>query len=180
MELITLNYSDLISDVDLSHLLLQAFGKDGSGILLVKGAPKLETLRARLLPLSRKFALLPESSKTPFEHPELFYCHGWSHGKEKLQGHPDLAKGTFYSNVFNRNVLPSDELLQHYNYQPNVWPCDEIPDYGEATLSLTELIVSIGHLILKQCDSCVAKQCNAYPSTRVGSLMSKSYIHKAR
>lgn len=31
--------------------------------------------------------------KRQYEHKESFYSFGWSHGKEKLQGRPDVAKG---------------------------------------------------------------------------------------
>lgn len=31
-------------------------------------------------------------------HQDSCYSFGWSHGKEKLQGRPDVSKGSYYAN----------------------------------------------------------------------------------
>lgn len=36
--------------------------------------------------------------KEKYVHAKSVYSFGWSHGKEKLEGKPDIAKGSFYFN----------------------------------------------------------------------------------
>ena len=45
-----------------------------------------------------------------YEKPETFYSFVWSHGREKLQGKPDYAKGSYYANPqYDKPV--DDEVL---------------------------------------------------------------------
>jgi hypothetical protein len=81
------------------------YGYDGLGILTVRGIPGVAEKRAALLPLSAQFAALPREARAKYEHASSFYAFGWSHGKEKLEGRPDYAKGSFYANPQARRAL---------------------------------------------------------------------------
>ena len=87
-----------MSGRDLSAEIAQAYGYDGLGILVVRGVPGVAERRAALLPLGARFAALPASARAKYEHAASYYAFGWSHGKEKLEGRPDLAKGSYYNN----------------------------------------------------------------------------------
>ena len=67
--------------------------QDGLGIIAITNVPKVKEMRERLLPLGRKFMMLPDEIKAKYEHPYSLWSLGWSHGKEKLQGRPDFCKG---------------------------------------------------------------------------------------
>lgn len=82
----------------LHFLPLQAFGYEGHGIIAVTNVPKAAEYREKALPLAYKFANLPEEIKDKYVNEESLYNIGWSHGKEKLEGKPDYAKGSFYAN----------------------------------------------------------------------------------
>jgi hypothetical protein len=86
-KVIELDYNELVVDSkDFSSEIETAFGNDGVGVLTVKNVPGFVEARAKLLPISRKFATLPNEIKDKYVHKESFYSFGWSHGKEKLQG----------------------------------------------------------------------------------------------
>ena len=67
------------------------YGYDGLGILAVRGVPGLAEARAALLPLAARVAALPPATLATYERPKAFYAIGWSHGKEQLEGRPDLV-----------------------------------------------------------------------------------------
>lgn len=76
---------------DLSAAIKVAYGSEGLGILVVRGVPDFVKHRATLLPLARKFALLPEETKLKYEHLPSMYNFGWSHGKETFNNKPDMV-----------------------------------------------------------------------------------------
>ena len=71
----------------------------------MRGIPGVAEKRAALLPLGTQFAALPREARAKYEHASSFYAFGWSHGKEKLEGRPDYAKGSFYANPQARRAL---------------------------------------------------------------------------
>jgi hypothetical protein len=89
---IELDYNDLMEGIDLTLEIEKAFGFDGVGVLTVKNVPNFIEARQRLLPLARKFALLPDEIKEKYVHKDSYYAFGWSHGKENvsIQSYPSL------------------------------------------------------------------------------------------
>jgi isopenicillin N synthase-like dioxygenase len=181
-DIVELDYWDLINSVDLTGEISKAFGVDGVGVLTVKNVPNYVAARQNLLPLSRKFAILPENIKEKYVHSASSYSFGWSHGKENLQGKPDVSKGSFYANPqFDRPVDDDLVIAKHAPFvHPNIWPTDDLPELELAFKTLGQLIVEVGKLVAKQCDSFVHAKCNSYPRNSLETVISTSLCCKAR
>ena len=177
-----LDYNDLISGVDLSKSIERAFGVDGPGLLTVKNIPGLVEARNSLLPLARRFSLLDEPVKLRYENKESFYSFGWSHGKEKLEGKPDISKGSYYANPQYDEPESDPEIIKKYPAfcHPNIWPTDDLPELEGAFKSLGQLIAHVGELVAKQCDVFIKSCCPAYEENRLATIVSKSKCCKAR
>ena len=76
----------------------EAYNDDGLGLMIVDNIPGYKERRERCLPLAKKLANLEKEVLTTLECPEYFYGVGWSHGREKFMGKPDMLKGSFYAN----------------------------------------------------------------------------------
>ena len=76
----------------------EAYNDDGLGVMVVNNIPGFKERRERLLPMAQKMANLNDERKAAMEKAEWHYSVGWSYGKEKFQGVPDLLKGSFYAN----------------------------------------------------------------------------------
>jgi hypothetical protein len=107
--------------------------------------------------------LCAESVKAKYEHASSYYSFGWSHGKEKLEGKPDTAKGSYYANpVHDRPVslccadlattsdcgyyVPVDDesIIAKYPAfcSPNIWPTKEdCEGFESAFKNLAHLMV---------------------------------------
>jgi isopenicillin N synthase-like dioxygenase len=83
---------------------------DGLGVLVVKNVPKFKEYREALLPLARKFAVLPEDTKSKYLDAKSHYSFGWSHGKEKFAGKLDTSKGSYYNNPQYDEVTKDDDV----------------------------------------------------------------------
>jgi hypothetical protein len=105
--------------------ILRAYGPGGLGILFVRGVPGMAQAREELLPLARDVALLPEQTLAAYENESAFYCIGWSRGREKFKGKPDLSKGSFYANPLHDDPADGDEnvrLPAFPSFHPRVCP----------------------------------------------------------
>lgn len=107
-----LEYADLVGGKDLSKEIFLAYGPGGLGICGVRGVPGLEEARRRLLPLAHRLAQLPTEVLERYERPEAHYCVGWSRGREKFKGLPDMAKGSFYANPMWDDPAQGDEEVR--------------------------------------------------------------------
>mmetsp|Transcript_69386 Transcript_69386/g.206688 ORF Transcript_69386/g.206688 Transcript_69386/m.206688 type:complete len:373 (+) Transcript_69386:102-1220(+) len=154
------DWAQLQAGEDLSAQVARAYGEGAMGILLVRGVPGAPELRCRLLPLARALARLPAETLERLERPEALYCFGWSHGKEKFKGAPDLAKGSFYANpLFDDAAMGDEEVRAKYPYaaSKNAWPA-ELPELEAAFKAMGRLLGDVGKLILQQCDSMILAQ----------------------
>lgn len=87
---------DATDDESTRATVAAAFGPDGLGVLAVTGVPpELTEKRLKLLGLARKLGTLPGDELARFERPELYFCAGWSRGREKFRGKVDTAKGSW-------------------------------------------------------------------------------------
>ena len=180
---VEIDYNDLIEEnCDISTLIGRAFGIDGIGVLTVKNVPNYPSARKRLLPLSREFALLSDDVKAKYIHKESFYSFGWSHGIEKLQGNPDLAKGSYYANPQFDKPIDDEQLIKQYPafIHPNIWPKDDLPELEYAFKDLGNIIVSVGKLVAKQCDKYVLSSCPSYVPNHLETVIEDSKCCKAR
>ncbi len=125
---VTLDYNDLVKkDVDLSTQIANAFGnsQDCLGVCFVKNVPGLKEQRQLLLQAASFLAALSPQELQEITHQESLYNFGWSHGKEIMNGKPDLAKGSFYNNpVYDVPPCANPEFQKkHPEYGfPNIWP----------------------------------------------------------
>ena len=181
-DVVVLRYSDLISGADLSSEIERAFGYDGLGLLAVSGVPQLAERRAALLPLAHAFARLPDAAKAKYESADTFYQVGWSHGREKLQGHPDYSKGSFYANPLHNAPFTDPQHIRDYPSfaAPNIWPAEELPALEPAFMAAGSLMVEVGRLVAAQCDAYVRRRCATYPAARLADVVATSRVCKGR
>eukprot|EP00128_Syssomonas_multiformis_P017561 Colp12_sorted_trinity150504_noHs@30867 len=179
---VILDYEDLKNGKDLSQSIEAAYGYNGLGLLVVRNVPGYQERRQRLLPLAYKFGNFPEEIKNKYVHQESAYSFGWSHGKEKLNGKPDSAKGSFYANPQYDNPTNDPELVKKYPSfcHPNIWPKEDLPDLEYAFKELGQLIVGVGELLSAQCDKHVKKTSKAYGENRLRDIIHSSRVCKAR
>ena len=93
-EIETFDYNELINpNANLSEKLKKALGSSGEclGICFVKNVPDLKQKRTCCLIESSKLAA--KSDLDYLVNKESSYLIGWSHGREIMNGKPDLAKG---------------------------------------------------------------------------------------
>lgn len=181
--LVILDFADLANKSDLSESIEAAYGAKGLGILAVKNVPDFVRLRAELLPISRKFALLSDEIKAKYVHPESHYSFGWSHGVEVLaKGQPDLAKGSFYANPIADQPVTDPELVKQFPsfYNPNIWPKDDVPELEPAFKALGRRMMEVGRLVMWQADKLVKKVNPEYQDHRQFDILTKSLMAKGR
>ena len=181
-DVVVLQYSDLLAEKDLTSEIEKAYGPEGLGILAVEGAPEVARQRQALLPLAPRFASMPQDVKALYEHPESFWSFGWSHGKEKLQGRPDFAKGSYYNNPMENTPFTDENVIKEYISfaHPNIWPTKHLPELEHAFMELGQTIVRVGKLVAKQCDKFVEKQSPGYERGKLSRVLDESRVTKAR
>lgn len=153
---VVFNWADLASGKDLTSEVEKAFGEGSLGLCVVKGVPGLAEPRRRLLPLARKLAAQPEEVLSKYEVEKASYTIGWSRGREKFQGKPDIAKGSFYANPIFDDPTNGDKAT-HEKYPwicPNVWPT-EVPELEQAFKDVGRLVYDTAKPIVAQCDKLI-------------------------
>jgi len=110
------------------------------------------------------------------ENKQSYYNFGWSHGKEKLQGKPDVSKGSFYANPQYDEPETDPDLIKKYPafLHPNIWPKDNLPELEVALKDLGQLIVNTGILVAKQCDQYVNHKCPSYSKDKLTNIIKTS------
>jgi isopenicillin N synthase-like dioxygenase len=148
MSVVTVEWSELNDpSVDLQKQIKEAFGRDGLGVIAIRGVPDWEELLTETLPLAHKLVNLPKESLAKLEHPDSLYNVGWSFGKEKLGDKPDTKKGSFYFNPLTDDPRP--ELREKYPWcmPANIWPDEELPALSQCTKRLGrrmhEVVISL-------------------------------------
>lgn len=173
----------------LDAMCMQAFGYEGLGLVAVRNVPGMSEARDACLPYSHRFGSLPEEVKRKYELPEAFYSFGWSHGKEKLEGKPDTAKGSFYFNPIADKPIADPKLVEKYPTfaHPNIWPTEEdCPGMAHAAKACGKLIAQTGLLLSKHCDNYVESVLPSYgkegasKTSTLSHVISHSRCHKAR
>lgn len=183
---VVLDYNDLMNEnSDLTESVERAFGSEQEclGICLVKNVPSLVQLRENLLRLASKLANLDEKLLKKMESPDSNYSFGWSHGKEIMNGRPDVAKGSFYNNpILNNPAKDDQEYRKKYPAYggPNVWPNESLPELESAFMALGSLIVEVGKLVARHCDKFLVKKYKDIPSNFLYNMINVSQTHKAR
>jgi len=142
----------------------------------------MTTLRATILPLVRKFALLPEEVKEKTVHKESVYSCGWSHGKESLEGKADYSKGSYYNNPISNRPFEDEELIRQYPSfcHPNIWPDEDMPELEPAFMQMGSLVVEVGLLLAHHVDKYVKSQLPTYEEGKLEGVIRTSKTPKAR
>ena len=149
-------------DSDVTALVGRAYDSDGLGILAVTNIPQsLETLRLELLEKSRQLANLPEEILARFEHPDYDYVVGWSRGREKFNGKPDLHKASWYANGLYADAAQNDsELIRKYpssTFEPH-WPDQRIHNFSKTLRALSRNLYDLSYHVLRHCDAFLDKK----------------------
>jgi hypothetical protein len=142
---VIISLNDLKSgDVPLSKM-VEAFGPESLGILIVKDLPpRFKDLRHTVLSNGSNLATLSPDVLQELEDPHSGYKIGWSCGKERLSDNkPDLFKGSYFASCAF-HVDPALECAEG-DYEkfpqfttPNKWPSDNhLPGFKD---SFTELV----------------------------------------
>lgn len=192
--IVTLEYADLLKAPSPTTIadIEAAFGVTGLGLLLVRGVPNFAQARAAALPHAFTFGTLPKSTLDKYEHAASSFSFGWSHGKEKLGGKPDSAKGSFYFNPILdepdaiRNELTLDPSLAPFLHS-NIWPTvTDAPEFEQDIKILSRLMVETGAILAPHVDAFTAsflKNRGAslpIPSATLECVIRDSLTHKGR
>lgn len=168
----------------LAAALSAAYGFDGLGILAVRGVPGLSEARAACLPYARAFAAQPAEVKAACESPDTFWSFGWSHGKERLAGAPDINKGSYYFNPISDEPCSAAEAAAHPSFaHPNVWPpAGVLPGMAAAAQAAARLAVAAGLRLAVHADAHVAAANPAYAAAgcTLAGFVATARCHKAR
>jgi isopenicillin N synthase-like dioxygenase len=159
----------------------RAFGPGGLGLIVVRGVPGYAEARRECLPFARRFATLPDEVRARYEDAASFYSFGWSHGKEKLEGKPDVAKGSFYFNPVYDAPAVGDEAVRFAPFfAPNVWPSDaHCAGFEAANKRLARLLVDAGRRLAAAVDAHVKRRLPRFEA-RLADVIERSRNAKAR
>ncbi|KAL1661915.1 hypothetical protein GGF50DRAFT_129108 [Schizophyllum commune] len=111
-------------------------------------------------------------------------CFGWSHGKEIMNGKPDVLKGSFYANPIIDTPDVSDEDRKAYPeyHGCNIWPAaDEkgVEGFEEAFKDLGRFIFNVGCELAAACQPFALSHLNNSDMS-LPKLISTSQTTKAR
>lgn len=187
VSVVLIDYSELTGTPtpEMMEKIKAAYGYEGLGILAITGVPEFAKKRAACLPKSYEFGNLPVETKAKYEHPGSFYSFGWSHGKEKLEGKFDYAKGSFYANPVHDKPVEDAETIEKFAAfcHPNIWPSEEdCAGFENAFKDLSRLIVGVGAKLAVHCDAYVRSQLPGFsgPQAELASIVENSRTHKGR
>ena len=180
---IIIEYSSLLNGEDLSESIKESLGDEFAlGVVLVRNIPNYIELRERLLTTIPKLADLPTEALNKYEVPETKWWIGWSHGKELRASDkmPDTNKGSFYFNPIFDSPGTLEERKNDINlWHPNVWP-SEVEEFEPVCKAMAKLMVSVGKLVARQCDSYCEKSIADYIPGTIEQVVGTSRCHKAR
>ncbi|KAF5377212.1 hypothetical protein D9615_006327 [Tricholomella constricta] len=185
---VTISYPTLVSSpLTLGASIEEAFGSHPKslGIIIVRDLPpSYVTHRERLLKLAYNFAKLDETTREKYTDPASRYSFGWSHGKEIMNGKPDVLKGSYYANpVVESSTVSDEERLAHPEYYGrNIWPdSDEkgVEGFEEAFKNLGKFVFQVGCELAAACQPFALAHLSD-TSMSLPELISTSQTTKAR
>ena len=186
---VTVSLNDLKSGKIPFSSLLEAFGPDSLGILVVKDLPsQFSALRSSVLANSSRLAALAEDKLSKLINPEAKYLVGWSHGVETFKpGVVDNAKGSYYMNCsfYQDASLEAADATEYPGFEehtaPNLWPSDaDIPDFTSSAKDLISLIIDVAILVARACDTYASSAIPDYKPNYLEHVVKTSTTSKAR
>ncbi|KAJ7124732.1 Clavaminate synthase-like protein [Mycena crocata] len=185
---VQISYHDLVSaPLALGSSIEKAFGSNPEclGIIVVRDLPPVYIIyREKLLKLAHAFARLEESVREQYTDSLSRYSFGWSHGKEIMNGKPDILKGSYYANPVVENPDVSAALREAYPeyYNKNIWPkMDEagVEGFEAAFKDLGKFIFEVGCQLATACQPFALSHLSD-ASVSLPELISTSKTVKAR
>ena len=160
----------------------RGFGPDGLGLVLVRGAPGYAAARAACLPQAFRFGALPPATRARYEHAASSFSFGWSHGRERLDGKPDVAKGSFYANPSLDAPAEGDEAARFPSFfSPNIWPSEaDAPGFEADFKALGRALVGVGLLLSRAVDAHVRAALPAYGDGGAGGASLEEVVARSR
>ena len=186
---VTVSLNDLKAGTVPFASLIEAFGPDSLGILVVRDLPpEFAGLRGDLLPDSSHLAALPPQRLASLTNPDAKYLVGWSHGVETLKpGVIDTAKGSYYINCafYQDPSLSGADAIANPGFEeytaPNLWPSEtEMPSFRTHAESLITLIINTAVLVARACDQYATSQIPGYKPNYLEHMVQSSTVTKAR
>ncbi|OAP58596.1 hypothetical protein AYL99_07686 [Fonsecaea erecta] len=186
---VAVSLQDLQSNTVPFSTLLDAFGPDSLGILIVTDLPSsFAPLRQKVLSNSSRLAHLPPATLQKLTKPSAKYLVGWSHGVETLRpGVVDTAKGSYYINCafYKSPSLQSADADRFPGFEeytaPNVWPEEgDIPHFKSDAEELIRLIIDTAVLVARACDSFAEHEIDGYEAGYLEKVVRGSETTKAR
>lgn len=163
-----------------------AFSFDGLGILAVTGVPGFADARAAALPQAHAFGSLPPDVQARYVDSASTYSFGWSHGLEKLEGKPDISKGSYYANPLHDSFEGDAAMADAHPALrgPNVWPSEaHAPGFTAAYKTLARVMVAAAEALARHIDAYVAgvdSRVPVLPELALAAIVSRCRTHKAR
>ncbi|KAI0067773.1 Clavaminate synthase-like protein [Artomyces pyxidatus] len=184
---VSISYSSLVSEpLTLSASIEKAFGSqpDSLGIIIVHDLPPAyPALREKLLMLANAFAHLDEPIREKYADVKSSYSFGWSHGKEIMNGKPDVLKGSYYANPVVDNPSVTSALRDAYPeyYGNNLWPKNEesVNGFEEAFKGLGRFVFNVGCKLAIACQPFASSHLRD-SSLSLSELIGSSQTTKAR
>ncbi|KIW28271.1 uncharacterized protein PV07_07949 [Cladophialophora immunda] len=186
---VTVSLRDLQSNAVPFSTLLDAFGPDSLGILVVTDLPPtFPPLRQKVLSNASRLAHLPPPTLQTLTKPSAKYLVGWSHGVETLRpGVVDTAKGSYYMNCafYKSPSLQSADGAKFPGFEeytaPNVWPEEgDIPEFQSDAEELIRLIIDTAVLVARACDRFAEHEIDGYEAGYLEKVVRGSETTKAR
>ncbi|KAJ7919028.1 hypothetical protein B0H13DRAFT_256907 [Mycena leptocephala] len=183
---VSIAYQDLVSSpLSLGKAIEKAFGSSPEclGIIVVRDLPPVyAAYRERLLKLAYAFAKLEEPIREQYADSHSRF--GWSHGKEIMNGKPDVLKGSYYANpvVEIPGVAPALQDAYPEYYNKNIWPKDDeagVEGFSSAFKDLGRFIFEVGCELAVACQPFALSHLND-SSMSLPQLISTSNTVKAR
>lgn len=186
---VTVSLEDLKNNNIAFPTLLQAFGPDSLGILIVSDLPStFTTLRTQVLSNSSHLAALPRQKLDALTNEHAKYLVGWSHGKETLRpGVVDNLKGSYYINCafYQDPARQSGDAARFPGFDEytaaNIWPDEEdIPGFKGSAAALITLIIDTAVLVARACDQFAQQEIPGYATGYLERMVRESTTTKAR
>jgi len=185
---VSISYPTLVnSPLTLTTSIAKAFGSqpDCLGIMVVRDLPASYVVaRERLLKLAYRFANLDHEVRERYADPRSKYSFGWSHGKETMNGRPDILKGSYYANpiVDTPDVTAEQREAYPEYYGTNIWPTNEshgLEGFEDAFKMLGRFVFKVGTELATACQPFASSHLTD-TSVSLADLIRTSQTTKAR
>ncbi|KZT74903.1 Clavaminate synthase-like protein [Daedalea quercina L-15889] len=185
---VSISYPTLVnSPLSVTTSIAKAFGSqpDCLGIVVVRDLPQsYVAAREKLLRLAYRFANLDHETRERCADQQSKYSFGWSHGKEIMNGRPDLLKGSYYANPImdTPNVTAEQREAYPEYYGSNIWPANNIQGiegFEDAFKTLGRFVFKVGVELAVACQPFAASHLTD-SSVSLADLIRTSQTTKAR